>query len=448
MTDATATEKKPPDFSARGIEAFKGYGERAEYRDPNCAGLTLTVSPTGKKAWQVAYRFNGERRKKALGATDVVPLAKAREAVKEIRRAVTEGRDPEAVAAAAAETADEIEKRKVSALWKRFDKQGFKKQKASAGTKTKWNAFYEKKLAAWHDRDVKTIKKDDCLVVIEAADARGKFAANFAYTVLNSFFNWLAGRGLIDESPMASLTKPYIEDDDEGEGGENSKRKINDSELAAIWNAGDKNAFGKLVRMLIATGQRRTEVANMEWSEVDLVNRYWILPASRSKNKRANLVYLNDQAMAVLNSIPRNDDDDDDKNAKYIFSTTEGRAPLSGFSKMKTAFDKVAGVPDWRLHDLRRVVATNMQRLAIDFAIRQACRNHKIRGLGARYELYDYKDEKRAAWIRWSSLLTRITAGDAKAVAAFVATFQPPEAVEATDAANVVALRAPGLAPA
>ena len=171
----------------------------------------------------------------------------------------------------------------------------------------------------------------------------------------------------------------------------------------------------------------------MEWNHVDMENRYWTLPTS--KNGNPNLIYLNDQALAVLQSIPQIE------GARFVFST-DGKRPVSGFSKWKKAVDALAPkVADWRLHDLRRTMSTSMQRLAVNFHVKEACLNHTVKGISKHYDKYEYLPEKKAAWNRWGGLLSRVVAGDAAAVEAFVASFRPVEPGEELPA-NVVALRA------
>ena len=80
--------------------------------------------------------------------------------------------------------------------------------------------------------------------------------------------------------------------------------------------------FAPLLRLLLLTGQRRSEVADMQWSELDLDEGIWIIPAARSKNDKEHLVPLSSQAVAVINTLPRFD-------GPYVFSTTEGRRPVS-----------------------------------------------------------------------------------------------------------------------
>ena len=136
-----------------------------------------------------------------------------------------------------------------------------------------------------------------------------------------------------------------------------------------MWKAADSIGwpFGPIVRLLILTGARRDEVAQMEWRELDLDRALWTLPASRSKNRREHAIPLSDTALEILRSLPRIE------RSGFVF-TTNASTPVSGFSKAKPALDRamdeLAGegaspIPAWVLHDLRRTVATNLQRLGI-----------------------------------------------------------------------------------
>ena len=128
--------------------------------------------------------------------------------------------------------------------------------------------------------------------------------------------------------------------------------------------------FGTLVQFLLIEGQRREEVAAMDWREVDQTKAEWVIPAHRAKNGKAHPVPLNALAVVILEKIANGE-----KWPKrgFVFTTT-GATPVSGYSRAKTRLDgllvKMAkGEPmePWRLHDLRRTLATGLQRLGVRF---------------------------------------------------------------------------------
>ena len=76
------------------------------------------------------------------------------------------------------------------------------------------------------------------------------------------------------------------------------------------------------------------------------------------------------------------------------------RGPFNGFSKAKAALDEASGVKDWRLHDLRRTMATGLQRLGVRLEVTEAVLNHVAgsrAGIVGVYQRHTWADEKRAA---------------------------------------------------
>jgi integrase len=160
------------------------------------------------------------------------------------------------------------------------------------------------------------------------------------------------------------------------------------------------------VRTLILTGQRREEVAGMARSEVASDLSSWTIPASRAKTGAAHVVPLSAQAQAVLRAAPRLAESD------LVFPGQRGA--FSGFSKAKAALDKVSGVKDWRLHDLRRTMATGLQRLGVRLEVTEAVLNHVAgsrAGIVGVYQRHTWADEKRAALNAWGERVAAIVEG-------------------------------------
>lgn len=156
--------------------------------------------------------------------------------------------------------------------------------------------------------------------------------------------------------------------------------------------------------MLLATGQRRGEMAHMRWSEIDLDNKIWVIPTERSKNGKPHVVPLSAYALALLNEIPRFLDCD------FVFTTTR-RSPISGFSKALRRLWAATDATDWRLHDLRRTAASGMARASVPPHVVEKVLNHisgTISGVAAVYNRYAYDPEKRDALETWGASLTEL----------------------------------------
>ena len=172
--------------------------------------------------------------------------------------------------------------------------------------------------------------------------------------------------------------------------------------------------YGQLFRLLIVTGQRKSEVAEAGWSEFDLTKKLWTIPSDRMKADAAHVVPLSDDALDILKSLPRFEGGD------CLFSTTFGKKPVNGFSKAKTLFDKAilkalqtddvnAKLPDFVIHDLRRTVRTALSAIPnISDLVRELVIGHTRPGLHKVYDQYAYLDEKRFALDAWAARLRTI----------------------------------------
>jgi integrase len=139
----------------------------------------------------------------------------------------------------------------------------------------------------------------------------------------------------------------------------------------------------------------------MRWSEIDLENKIWVIPADRSKNGKPHVVPLSAYALEILSEVPRFLDCD------FVFTTTH-KSPVSGFSKMLRRLSEGSQTTDWRLHDLRRTAASGMARASVFPHVVEKVLNHisgTISGVAAVYNRYGYDAEKRDALEGWGRVL-------------------------------------------
>jgi integrase len=254
------------------------------------------------------------------------------------------------------------------------------------------------------------IKRSDIASVFDQVPAKQPGYARNLYSALRRLFTWAVERGDIDRSPFEGFKGPAPV--------AGRDRVLNDDELRLVWLATAELGypFGPLYRFLIATGQRREEVASLDWRELNRELRQWALPAARSKNNQAHIVPLNEIAVAELDGVAGGED----WPARGLVFTTTGKTGVSGYSKAKSRLDAAmldlsardAGegvetpeIAPWRIHDLRRTFATGMQRLGIRFEVTEAVLNHVSgarSGVAGIYQRHDWRDEKRAALEAWA----------------------------------------------
>lgn len=265
-------------------------------------------------------------------------------------------------------------------------------------------------------RPITLLKRADLATVMDRLSDRPA-SARLAHATLRKLFKWAEERGDIERSPLDGMATPApVEARD---------RVLSDRELALIWQAAEGLGypFGPVVRLLLLLGQRREEVAGMTWAEVRRDPPMWLLPATRTKNGQAHMVPLVPEALAVLDALapaPTEEGRPIVWPGKGFVFTTTGKTAVSGYSKAKARLDSLIGKLDagdltfeaWRLHDLRRTLATGMQRLGVRFEVTEACLNHVSgakAGVAGIYQRHDWKEEKRDALTRWAGHVVEIT---------------------------------------
>ena len=219
---------------------------------------------------------------------------------------------------------------------------------------------------------------------------------------LRRLCGWAVERDLITVNPCAGVRPPTPETARD--------RILSDDELKAVWQASGElgQPYAEFIRLLILTGARRNEIAEMTWKEIDLEARIWSLPKERSKNEREHTVPLSDSAILILTGLPRVSD--------LIFSLN-GRNRITAFHLTKRRIDAAMppDTPAWTLHDLRRTFASGCARMGVAVHIVEAALNHKsgtIKGVAAVYNRYSYDAEKRGALEAWSRYVEALVSGD------------------------------------
>ena len=278
-------------------------------------------------------------------------------------------------------------------------------------------------VAAWRDRPISDISRDDVLAIIKAKARTAPAEARNLLTTVKSIFQWALDQGSygLDRSICADIKPTAIVGEKVAR-----DRALDDIETAALWNAVAAMPYpvGAIYRLLILSGLRLNEVARATWPEIDIGKREWTIPASRMKGKnhkaRPHLVPLTPEIMEVLEDLPRFNRGD------FLFSTTHGVKAVSIGSRAKDTIDaamleelrklakgrgddprKVKLAP-WVTHDIRRTVRSNLAKLKIAEEVSEAILAHMPSGIKATYNVHKYADEKRGALEAWAARLREI----------------------------------------
>lgn len=396
-------------------------GERIDYFDTLLGhGFALRVSgptprsPEGRKSWALFYRHGGQQKRLTIEpGYPALGLAAAREQARAALQALAKGEDPAAgkreakavhkrASAAAKERAPDTIEDVIDEFMRRYMQA--KKRAPRYIEETRRN-FDKHVLSRWRGRTIGGIARRDVIELLDAIADEGKpIAANRTLAAIRKLFNWSIQRGIIEASPVAMVERPGAETERE--------RALADAEIKTVWQATDKLAypFGPFFRMALATGQRRSEVGGMRWSDIDEAEKTWTLPAELTKAGRAHIVPLSPLAIKILAECPRA--------GAYVFTTRKNR-PISGFSKAKALLDAKAAdiaeaeervpVAPWRLHDLRRSAATVMGRLRVSRFVLGRVLNHADSSVTGIYDRHEYLDEKRQALDAWGQFIENLS---------------------------------------
>jgi integrase len=339
------------------------------------------------RSWVVQYRRGGATRRLLLGSADVLGVEQARAAAKKVLAKIALGEDPQA---------DKAARRQKDAHSLRALADDY----LAAKKKTVRPRTYKEivryltgpHFRPLHYMPVDTITRRDVATRLTRITAEsGSITAVRARGALSAFYVWAMGHGLAEFNPIIGTLKPHD--------AKPREHVLSDAEIAAIWRASGDDAYGKVIRLLILTGCRRQEVGGMRWSELDLERSTWTIPAERTKNGRPHTLPLLPPALDIIESVPRRADRD------HLFGT---RSP-EGLSHWhaKSELDKRLGavVSPWRVHDVRRSVATRMADLGVQPHVIEAVLSHYSghrAGVAGTYNRSSYEREVRAALALWA----------------------------------------------
>jgi integrase len=354
--------------------------------DDSLPGFGVRVRSGGSRRFIYQYKLNGTNRRVTFKEANV---KRARAAAQILAAKVTLGTDPALEKEAAHDAAGDTFRRCLDRYFAR--PQGKRRER----TLQEIRRHLERNLAPLHRLHIKAIDRRrvaDELVRLTLEN--GAVQSNRTRSSLSAFLNWCIGEGYIDVN-VAAQTNKHEE--------VARNRVLSDAELRKVWHAlPEQGDYRDLIRLLILTGQRLREIANLSWSEIDLDKATIALPPSRTKNHREHVVPLSAPALEILKGRARNE-------RELVFGT--GGHGFSGFSKAKRELDEKAKLKaPWVVHDIRRSVATGLAKFVQPHIV-ECVLGHVggfKAGIASVYNLHAYEEEKRHALTLWCKRISEL----------------------------------------
>jgi integrase len=360
------------------------------YFDDDLGGFGLRLRAGADRihrTWVAQYRAHGRTRRMKIGTVEKLTPDEARKAARKVLAKVEIGGDPQA---------DKAARRLRDAHSLRATVDDYLVAKRKDVRPRTYHAI-ELYLTGPHFKSLhpmaidRITRRDVAACLTKIIAGAGSPTAVRARGALNGFYVWAMGMGLAEHNPIIGTIKP--------KDAEARSRVLKDEELAAIWRQSGDDAYGKVIKLLILTGARRGEVGGMRWSEIDTERGAWSLPPERTKNGRGHVVPLSPLALEIIQSVPPRLDRD------HLFGTHSANGLAHWHAKHDLDVTLGKSVAAWRVHDVRRTVATRMGDLGVQPHVIEAALNHQSghkAGVVGIYNRSSYEKEVRAALMMWS----------------------------------------------
>lgn len=353
-------------------------------------GLYIYVTKNGAKYWRQKYRINGKEKLLSHGEYPFITLQQARALRDKARKQIKNGEDP----AAYKRIASNAKKNSFEAIardWHEAQREG-------------WSNNHTKKVIISLEKDIfpaigsvpiTEVTTPLLLDALRQIENRGAYEqAHRVSQRVDSVFKFAIAGGLATYNPAqdikGALRKPKKQ----------NYASISIKELPAFLealNAIEAHPVVKLaMEMLMLTFTRTSELIKAEWSEFDLDNVMWEIPAERMKKKRAHLVPLSDRVLEILSELKQYNG-----HRQHVFaSPNKPRSPLSNNALLQ-AIKRMGYAGKMTGHGFRHLASTtlNEQGFNPDAIERQLAHvDGSVRGVYNKAELIEERKELMNWW--------------------------------------------------
>ena len=393
-------------LTAATIRALKlppGATDRV-YFDEDLPGFGLRVRASGVHSWMIQYAIAGRTRRVVLGLASALDPGKARATAKDLLAQVRLGRDPAAEKDRARVRAAET----FGALLPRFLERQRTRLKPRSYVETA--RHLQRHAKALHGSPIEAVTRRTIAArLAEIEKHNGPAARNRVRASLSAYFTWAAKEGYVDNNPVAFTNKAEEKA---------RERVLSDEELRTIWLAADDSQFGAIVKLLILTGARRSEIGGLMVDEISPTLPLITLPPARTKKGRGHIIPLSEPALSILKTLPKRTNADGTPR-EHVFGTIVG-CGYQNWSRGKVDLDARIEAShgralEFRLHDFRRSVSTALHdRFGVSPHVVEEILGHvggHKGGVAGTYNKAIYLEERRRALDLWGAHIMELVTG-------------------------------------
>jgi integrase len=385
-------------FTDSKIRSLKAPKSRQIIWEDGETAMGLRISPAGRKSFIYMYRFSGKARMMTIGPYPRIGLATARVRVAQAKEKLAKDIDPgkEWLIAKHADRSAYIIKDLVAEY---LEKWAIPRKKS---WKEDQRILNKDVIPAWGRRKAKDIEKRDVVLLLDEVMERGApIQANNTFAVIRKMFNFAMSRSILDTSPCFGVSAPAKP--------KQRDRVLSETEINKFWgnleNSHMEDQLKSVLRLILVTAQRKGEIVNAEWNEINFKEGWWTIPSEKSKNGLPHRVPLSHLAKALLTKIQTKSNGSD-----FIFASSRKNRQIT-----EQAVDHAVrrnrvklGIEDFTPHDLRRTAASQMTASGIPRLVVSKILNHAEKGVTAVYDRHSYDEEKRIGLNQWGKALTRL----------------------------------------
>jgi integrase len=383
------------DTTVRGLRISPGQDRSEVWFDEK--GLGMRISKTGRKSWIYVYHYQARSRRMTFGTYPAIGVADVRALHATAMQNLANDIDPgNSVQVRRAETrnAPTIENLAAEYITRHAS------QKKSGNEHHRMLAHDV--LPFWGTLRAEQITRRDVTTLLDRIIERGApIAANRVLALIRKMFNFGIERSLVENNPCDHVRQPAAN--------VQRDRILTQDEIRTLWSRladAQMSEASKLVfKLQLVTAQRKGEIVNAEWSEIDFESHTWTIPAHKAKNGQAHRVYLTDLAREILSQLRTLS-----KGSCYWLPSPIGDKPM-----IETSLDHalrknlgVIGIENVTPHDLRRTAASFMSSMGVSRLVLSKILNHSDSSVTAIYDRHGYDQEKQDAWLQWSRRLREI----------------------------------------